>query len=135
MNVEGGCFCKQVRYSATVKDPKKVQCHCRECQYISGGGPNYSLGISEDSFTYLQGAVTSYRRADLEAPASRDFCPQCGTHLASSTPKIPGVIWIKVGTLDHPEMFEKADLAIFMIDKQPFHDTPTTPSAYERLPG
>jgi hypothetical protein len=40
MTFEGGCYCGQVRYAAEGKPRLKAQCHCRECQYISGGAPN-----------------------------------------------------------------------------------------------
>jgi hypothetical protein len=32
-----------VRYVAEGKPRLKAQCHCRECQYISGGAPNMFL--------------------------------------------------------------------------------------------
>jgi hypothetical protein len=40
MKLEGGCYCGQVRYKAEGDPMMKAQCHCRECQYISGGSPN-----------------------------------------------------------------------------------------------
>jgi len=43
MKLEGGCYCGKVRYVAEGKPMLKVQCHCRECQYISGDAPNLFL--------------------------------------------------------------------------------------------
>ena len=40
MKVEGGCYCRKIRYVAVGEPRLKAQCHCRECQYISGGAPN-----------------------------------------------------------------------------------------------
>ena len=37
MNLEGGCYCKQIRYESTGEIGMKIQCFCRECQYITGG--------------------------------------------------------------------------------------------------
>ena len=34
MKIEGGCYCKEVRYESTGEIGLKGQCFCRECQYI-----------------------------------------------------------------------------------------------------
>ena len=39
MKLEGGCYCKALRYIAEGEPMLKAQCHCRECQYICGGAP------------------------------------------------------------------------------------------------
>ena len=52
---------------------------------------------------------------------TREFCPDCGTHLATR-PQRP-VIVVKVGTLDDPKLFGSAQMAIYTIDKQPFHQS------------
>ena len=40
MRLEGGCYCRAVRYVAEGSPLMKAQCHCRECQYLTGGSPN-----------------------------------------------------------------------------------------------
>ena len=37
MRLEGGCYCGEVRYVAEGDPMMQAQCHCRECQYITGG--------------------------------------------------------------------------------------------------
>ena len=43
MKLEGGCYCKGLRYVAEGEPMMKAQCHCRECQYITGGSPNLAI--------------------------------------------------------------------------------------------
>jgi hypothetical protein len=55
MNLEGGCYCGEVRYAAEGEPMFKAQCHCRECQYISGGAPNMFLLMPPAGFRYTKG--------------------------------------------------------------------------------
>ncbi|GIW42254.1 MAG: hypothetical protein KatS3mg076_2831 [Candidatus Binatia bacterium] len=134
MEIEGGCYCKAVRYKIQGEPMFRAQCHCRECQYISGGAPNIVLGVPEDAFAYVKGSAKAFRRSDLERPVTREFCPECGTHLVSRAPGIPAVM-IKVGTLDDPSVFGMPQMAIFTIDKQAFHWIPEGIPTFERTPG
>ena len=40
MKIEGGCYCGEIRYVSNGDAQASLQCHCRECQYITGGHPN-----------------------------------------------------------------------------------------------
>jgi hypothetical protein len=133
MKLEGGCYCGELRYEAEGEPVMKAQCHCRECQYITGGSPNVFIAMPVASLTYTKGTPKQFTRSDLERPVTREFCPNCGTHVVTR-PQRP-VIIIKVGTLDDPSLFGGPDLAIFTIDKQSFHQIPDGLPAFERRPG
>ena len=134
MDLEGGCYCGEVRYRASGEPVLKGQCHCRECQYVSGGHPNVIMGMPAPGMTYTKGAPKEFRRADLANPVTREFCAACGTHLLSRSPKVPGVVLIKVGTLDDPSVFGAPRMVIYTIDKQSFHHLPEGVPAFERVP-
>jgi hypothetical protein len=134
MQVEGGCYCGAVRYRAEGDALFKGQCHCRECQYITGGAPNLVMGVPEGGFAFTRGTPKPFRRGDLEKPVTREFCPQCGTHLLTRAPGLPGVVLLKVGTLDDPSVFGGPAMAIYTIDKQSFHHVPEGIPAFERTP-
>ncbi len=135
MQIEGGCYCGAVRFKAEGDPLFKAQCHCRECQYIAGGSPNVLMGMPESGFAYTKSSPKAFRRSDLENPATREFCPECGTHLLSRAPGIPGAVMIKVGTFDDPSQFGMPQMAIFTIDKQSFHHVPDGVAVFERTPG
>jgi hypothetical protein len=111
----------------------KAQCHCRECQYISGGAPNMFLLMPVGGFSYCGGTPKQFARSDLEGAVTREFCAECGTHLTTRRPGLPAVI-LKVGTLDDPTLFGSPQMAIYTIDKQAFHHIPEEMPAFERLP-
>ena len=135
MEVEGGCYCGSLRYKTDSTALFKGMCFCRECQYISGGGANYVLGVSEANFSYTKGGAKGFTRSDLDNPVTREFCPDCGTQLISRAPGMPGAVMLKVGTLDDPGVFEAPQMAIYTIDKQAFHQIPEGIPTFERMPG
>jgi hypothetical protein len=135
MKIEGGCYCKGIRYVAEGDPIFSGQCHCRECQYISGGGPNLVMGMPESGFTYTKGTPKRFKRADLEQGVTREFCPECGTHLLTRTASVPGAVLMKVGTYDDPSLFTGAQIVIYTIDKQAYHHVPEGVPTFERRPG
>ncbi len=134
MKLTGGCYCKGIRYSYEGDIKASLQCHCRECQYITGGHPNAIVIFDLEGFNYEKGTPSSFKRTDLERPVTRFFCPTCGTAIGTQTPMRPGAMVVKVGTLDDPSVY-KPQIAIFTVDKQAFHHIPDDVKAFERRPG
>ena len=132
MKAEGGCYCGNIRYVIDGEPMMKAQCHCRECQYITGGAPNMFMVVPPDAFRYTKGTPKEFTRKDLATPVTRQFCPDCGTHLATKPPR--PVVVVKIGTLDDPKLYGGPSLAIFTVDKQPFHLIAEGLPAFERRP-
>lgn len=134
MKLEGGCYCKELRYVAEGEPLMRAQCHCRECQYISGGAPNVIIAMPVAGFRYTKGTPKQFTRSDLERPATREFCANCGTHILGRGPDSP-IVGLKVGTLDDPKQYGDPQIAVFLIDKQSFHRVPEGIPTFERMPG
>jgi hypothetical protein len=135
MQVEGRCYCGAVRYRVSGDPMFRGQCHCRECQYIAGGAPAVVMAFPESGFQYTKGKPKGFRRSDLPSPVTREFCPECGTHLLTRAPALPGAVLLKVGTLDDPSVFGMPQMAIFTGEKQSFHVIPPGIPSFERGPG
>ena len=133
MKLEGGCYCGSLRYAAEGKAIMKAQCHCRACQYISGGAPNLFMLMPPEGFSYTKGTPKQFSRKDLDSAVTREFCAECGTHILTRRPGLDAII-LKVGTLDDPAAFGGPKMAIYTIDKQPFHLIAEGLPAFERLP-
>ena len=135
MKLDGGCYCGALRFSATGDPAFKAQCHCRECQYFSGGQPNVVMAFPDSAFSYTKGKPKAFRRKDLDTPVSREFCADCGTQILARAPGLPGMVILKVGTLDDQSPFEGPQMAIFLVDKQSYHHVPEGIATFERAPG
>ncbi len=131
--MEGGCYCGEIRYRAEGEAIFKAQCHCRECQTFSGGGPNYFMVLPSDGFHYTSGQPRSFTRSDLEKPVTREFCGTCGTHLVTLRPG-QDIVILKVGTLDEPAAYGGPGAAIYTRDRQPFHEIPEGLAQFDGLP-
>jgi Uncharacterized conserved protein len=134
MKIEGGCYCKRIRYRVDGEPVVKGQCFCRECQHVTGGGPATLMGIKESDFAYFSGTPKTFARSDLDTPVARDFCPECGTHLSLRSPRTPGVVLVKVGTLDDPAVYGKPGLAVYLGESYPYHAVPEGVPVFEKLP-
>ena len=57
MKIVGGCYCGTVRYEISGDPQASLQCHCRECQYISGGNPTLLMIFPLESFQLASGEM------------------------------------------------------------------------------
>jgi hypothetical protein len=62
----------------------------------------------------------------------RRACAACGVHLAARSPKAPGGVIIKAGTLDDPARFGGHSMAVWTEEKQDFHVLPQGVTAFAR---
>lgn len=73
MKATGRCYCGSLRYEITEEPVFNGQCHCRECQYISGGSPNVVMGVPSQGFSYTAGEPAMFIRDELAKPVTREF--------------------------------------------------------------
>lgn len=103
--IVGGCLCGAVRYEYDGEIGESSYCHCDDCKRATGGP--YTVGVlsEADKLTIVSGEVKSYTSiADSGRKITRQFCPECGSPLFTRAEKCPDLVFIKAGSLDHPEI-------------------------------
>lgn len=116
----GKCLCGRVRFEFDVEPIASVSCHCRDCQYVSGGHPAVVVAVQASSLR-VEGEPREYRsEADSGAEVYRTFCPNCGTPLFAGNERSPDVVAIKLGALDNPEAYPPK-VHIWTSSAQPWH--------------
>ena len=133
MKMTGGCYCGAVRYEAEGDPAIQAQCHCRECQYLTGGAPNLFIAMPKEGYEITKGSPKAFARSDLEKPVTREFCSECGTHLLTRSPARPDAVIVKVGTMDDPSVFEP-QIAIFTCDKPSYHHIGSNVKSFDKRP-
>ncbi len=103
---EGGCLCGAIRYVAEGPVLGSAACHCRDCQYVSGGAPAYVMVMPKASVRITRGTPKVFwNTAASGARRGRHYCPECGTPLFAENDAYPNAISIKVGSLDDSSSF------------------------------
>ena len=133
MPTTGRCYCGALKFEITGDPQWQAQCLCRECQYITGGGPNFFMIVAVDDYQFTSGTPKQFTRDDIENPRTRDFCGTCGTHMTTRLPDGKRIV-VKVGTLDDPSVYEGPQAAIFCCDTQPFHAIADGVPQLDKLP-
>ena len=133
MNIKGGCYCSEIRFESKGEPQASIQCHCRECQYITGGNPNVIMIMPIEGFKFVSGKPKEFKRNDLENAVTRLFCDKCGTGFGSISPARPDSFIVKVGTLDTPEVFSP-DFAQFTCDIKDYHHIPEHLNSFDKRP-
>jgi hypothetical protein len=130
----GGCYCGEVRYQADGEPGFRGQCFCRECRYIAGGSANLFWVMPADTFTYVKGEPKRFARRDLETPATREFCGECGTHITTRAPRNPSGVVLKVGTLDDPSLYGGPQSVLWCDEAEAYHQIPEGVRAFPKFP-
>lgn len=97
----GGCRCAAIRYQLNADPFLVAHCHCRDCQYSTGGGSATVMILPRAGFEITQGETASYTvDAESGSTVTRHFCGDCGSPLFSQLGANPEIFALKPGSLD-----------------------------------
>jgi hypothetical protein len=113
-----------VRYEVTGEPAGSAVCHCRDCQYVSGGEPAALVIVPRDALKITKGTLNDYtKKGDSGMNVTRKFCGTCGTQVLSDVESAPQIWVIKTGTLDEPAGFQ-AGVVLYTSSAQPWAHMP-----------
>ena len=100
--IEGGCFCKEIRYAIDDGVYQSVDCHCTMCRRIHASPYVTWIVVPADKFRYVKHPPSALRSS---INGTRYFCPACGTHVACINTEHSELVDIAVGSIDDAESF------------------------------
>ena len=131
----GGCACGAVRYTVSSEPVAFMLCHCRDCQFASGGEPAAVVVVPRAAFEMTQGTVKRYAKtSEAGNTVTRQFCPECGTPMFSELGGNPDLWVVKAGTLDDPGWL-KPTAFLWTGSAQPWAHLDPALRAFEKQPG
>jgi hypothetical protein len=115
----GACLCGSVRYSTGASPLMTAVCHCRDCQKQTGTAFSIVLGLPQEAVK-TTGEMTVYTTTGVSSSGvHRHFCGTCGSPLYSVADAMPGMVFLKAGTLDDPSGL-KPDVHMWCETAQPW---------------
>jgi hypothetical protein len=132
----GGCLCGGVRYEYSAEPAMTAVCHCTHCQKTSGSAFSVVLGVPADSVQVTKSTtLATYKDMGTSGqPVLRKFCSACGSPVISDAAAFPGILFIKVGTLDDVSAI-KPGLHIWTASAQPWVSIDETAKSFAGNPG
>lgn len=97
---EGGCLCGKVRYTSASDPVMQAICHCKNCQKQAGTAFSVIVGVPKPALAVTGTLKTFADRGDSGKAVDRQFCPECGSPIATLVEVMPDLVFIKAGTLD-----------------------------------
>jgi hypothetical protein len=95
----GSCQCGTVRYEIHGDLGPIVLCHCGQCRKAQGSAFAANAPVRAADFVIVAGwdALAEYESSPGK---TRAFCRRCGSPIFSRRDALPGVVRLRVGTLD-----------------------------------
>jgi len=116
--ITGGCACGAIRYEVTAEPIVTFNCHCRDCQKITGGGYTPVFYVPANAFKITKGSPKYFgTTSEMMGDNVRGFCPDCGSRLFGG--KSDFGQGIAAGSLDDPSLY-KPQHEIWTSDAQPW---------------
>lgn len=97
----GGCMCGALRYEVSAPPLMIYNCHCTNCQKISGSAFNTSVIVAETALRFTAGEPSRVEWvSDKGTTRCGLFCGACGTRIVNGGKPSTGVFSLRAGTLD-----------------------------------
>ncbi len=99
MSIQGSCLCGDISYSYGGTITEIAMCHCQQCRKAQGSAFATNMVIDENLFT-MHDDNAILREYESSEDKIRAFCSACGSPLYSYRQSIPGILRLRIGTLD-----------------------------------
>lgn len=130
----GGCMCGALRYEVRTAPFMIYNCHCTNCQKISGSAFNVSVTIAETALVFTAGGPARVEwTSDAGTTRFGLFCGACGSRITNGMVPSSGVLSLRGGTLDDTSWVEPVG-DIWVKSKQPWVTIPDGRIQTERGP-
>ncbi len=107
-NLQGGCLCGKVRFTATQPPLRTFACHCTFCQKVTGSSFYAESLFDNDAVTFNEGPLNQFEHTSDGSGKKVyvHFCPTCGTTVGLTFERWPTIRALSRGCYDDPNAVE-----------------------------
>ena len=133
--LEGGCHCEAIRYRIKAAPLMIYNCHCKNCQRISGGAFSTNVTVAPDALEIASGNAAELGwNSDSGARRFAWFCESCHSRIAHGWHEGgPPILNVRAGTLDDTSWVRPV-LDIWKTSAQPWVQFPYDRPGFEQQP-
>jgi hypothetical protein len=95
----GSCLCGGIRFEIDGELPPIQVCHCTQCRKAQGAPLATNVPVPSERFRLLDGQEL-LRGFESSPGKQRMFCSRCGSPILSRRNDLPGVVRLRMGTID-----------------------------------
>ncbi len=109
-SLNGQCLCGEVKFTVGNAFKAFYQCHCKQCQQLTGSAFASNLFTAPDNIQWLEGQSNVEHYEHSEREFSKSFCKKCGSALPFINKTKTSLI-VPAGCLDEqPELQPEANI-------------------------
>ena len=107
-DIQGGCLCGKVRFTATQPPLRTFACHCTFCQKLTGSSFYAESLFDNDAVAFNEGPLKQFEHTSDGSGKKVyvHFCPTCGTTVGLTFERWPTIRALSRGCYDDPNAVE-----------------------------
>lgn len=129
----GNCLCGQVKFEADGDIVFAGNCHCVDCQQVTGAAYATNVFLKETDVS-ITGDLSSYEHeVDSGNTLIKKFCPNCGSQMFGYSVNRPGVMHLRAGSINEKEHI-KPQFNVYASRKLDFVHLDADIPAFDKMP-
>ena len=133
VSLSGTCLCGEIKFSGKTEINRIANCHCLDCQKITGAPFATIVFVSEKEINIVGSTSVYKHRSDSGSKLEKHFCKKCGSQMFSFNSKRVGLIGLRAGSINEKKLVEP-QVNVFLERKIPSTHINSSLPSYDRMP-
>ncbi len=129
----GQCLCGQVSFKAEGDIAMQGNCHCTDCQQVSGSAFATIVFMKDDDVNISGNLKAFDHTVDSGNSLRKKFCPDCGSQMFTYNLGRPGMTGLRAGSINEKDQI-KPQFNVYASSKLPCTILDESIPAFAKMP-